>query len=187
MALANLYALRNTAGCGERMIHIKQVLESNSLLAIRGVNGVILASAPVSVWWGSCGHIELECSFRFMDLFGWNQKTLRRNAIFIMALLSLALLMHEVFGRNGYLTLRHEKKEYIRLQQQIQTVSDQNQLLEQNIHALKNNPEAVEKQARDQLHLARPGEIIYMLPGKPTAQTQASSQQIPQAQPHPTR
>jgi cell division protein FtsB len=122
-----------------------------------------------------------------MNLFGLDHKTLRRNTIFVLALLSLALLVHEVFGRNGYLTLRHEKKEYTALQQQIQTISEQNQQLEQKIHALKNSPEAVEKQARDQLHLARPGEIIYVLPDRKAARTQASSEQIPPAQTHPKR
>jgi cell division protein FtsB len=122
-----------------------------------------------------------------MNPFGWDHKTLRRNAIFVMALLSLVMLMHEIFGRNGYMTLRHEKKEYTALQQQIQTISEENQKLERKIHALKNNPEAVEKQARDQLHLAKPGEIIYMLPGKGLAQRAASSKQTSPGQNEPRR
>jgi cell division protein FtsB len=117
-----------------------------------------------------------------MTLFDWDRKTLRRNAIFVMALLSLVMLMHEIFGRNGYMTLRREKKEYNTLQRQIQTVSEENQQLEQKIHALKNNPEAVEKQARDQLRLAKPGEIIYMLPDKGLAQSPAGPQQGSPAQ-----
>ena len=117
-----------------------------------------------------------------MTLFDWDRKTLRRNAIFVMALLSLVILMHEVFGRNGYMTLRREKKEYNTLQKQIQAVSEENQQLEQKIHALKNNPEAVEKQARDQLRLAKPGEIIYMLPDKGLAQSSAGPQQHSPAQ-----
>jgi cell division protein FtsB len=121
-----------------------------------------------------------------MNFFGWDHKTLRRNAIFVMALLSLVMLMHEIFGRNGYLTLRHEKKQYSGLQQQIQTVSEENEQLEQKIHALKNNPEAVEKQARDQLHLAKPGEIIYMLPDKTLSPSSTASRQTPpgKIQPH---
>ena len=107
-----------------------------------------------------------------MNLFGWDHKTLRRNAIFVMALISLAMLMHEIFGQNGYLTLQHQKKQYNVLQQQIKTVSQQNQQLEQKIKALQSNPEAVEKQARNQLHLAKPGEIIYMLPGRKPANPQ---------------
>ncbi len=123
---------------------------------------------------------------KFMNFFDWDHKTLRRNAIFVMALLSLIMLMHEVFGSNGYLTLRHEKKEYTSLQKQIQTVSEQNKQLEQKIQALKNNPEAVEKQARDQLHLARPGEIIYMLPDKTLSPSSTASRQtLPgKGQPH---
>jgi cell division protein FtsB len=123
---------------------------------------------------------------KFTNFFGWDHKTLRRNAIFVMALLSLIMLMHEIFGRNGYLTLRHEKKEYTALQKQIQTVSEENKQIEQKIQALKNNPEAVEKQARDQLHLAKPGEIIYMLPDKTLYPSSTASRQTPpgKIQPH---
>jgi cell division protein FtsB len=117
-----------------------------------------------------------------MTLFNWDRKTLRRNAIFVMALLSLVMLMHEIFGRNGYMTLRGEKKQYNTLQKQIQAVSKENQQLEQKIHALKNNPEVVEKQARDQLRLAKPGEIIYMLPDKGLAQSSTSPPQDSPAQ-----
>lgn len=119
---------------------------------------------------------------KFVNFFDWDRKTLRRNAIFVMALLSLVLLMHEVFGRNGYMTLRREKKDYSALQQQIQKVSKENQQLEQKIHALKNNPEAIEKQARDQLRLARPGEIIYTLPDKGLAESSAGPRQASPAQ-----
>lgn len=120
-----------------------------------------------------------------MNFPDWDRKTLKRNAIFALALLSLVMFMHEIFGRNGYMTLREQKKEYRQLQQQIQTISGQNQQLEQKIHALKNNPEAVEKQARDQLHLAKPGEIIYMLPNKRPAQLQENAQQTTLGQPKP--
>ncbi|HET9177939.1 MAG TPA: septum formation initiator family protein [Terriglobia bacterium] len=121
-----------------------------------------------------------------MNLLNWDRKTLRRNALFAMALLSLVLLMHEIFGSNGYMTLRREKKDYTALQRQIQKVSIENQQLEQKIHALKNNPEAIEKQARDQLRLARPGEIIYTLPDKGLAESSAGPRQGPPAQ-TPTR
>jgi cell division protein FtsB len=122
-----------------------------------------------------------------MNFFGWDHKTFRRNAIFVMALLSLIMLMHEIFGRNGYMTLRRQKKEYSGLQKQIQAISNQNQQLEQKIKALKNNPEAVEKQARDQLHLAKPGELIYMLPDRKPAEPPTTAQQTLPAQNQPHR
>jgi len=121
-----------------------------------------------------------------MNFFGWDHKTLRRNAIFVLALLSVIMVIREIFGRNGYLTLRQQKKEYTNLQQKIRTLSQNNQELEQKINALKNNPEAIEKQARDQLHLVKPGEFVYVLPDRKQAQPPASAQQAPpgKSQPH---
>ena len=102
-----------------------------------------------------------------------------------MALVTLFILVNEIFGPNGYMTLRREKKEYTHLMQQVQTLSEQNQQLEQKINALKDNPEAVEKQARDQLHLAKPGEIIYMLPDRKSAPPATAQQTSPaHSQPH---
>lgn len=110
--------------------------------------------------------------------FSWrDHKKLKRNALFVLALLGLGIFIHEIVGQNGYLTYRKQKKEYNELQQQIQTLSQQNQELQQKIDALKNNSEAVEKQARDQLHLVRPGELIYVLPDRKAAQAQADTQQ----------
>jgi cell division protein FtsB len=119
-----------------------------------------------------------------MKLFNWDQKSFRRTAIFVMALVTLFILVNEIFGPNGYMTLRREKKEYTHLKQQVQTLSEQNQQLEQKIKALKDNPEAVEKQARDQLYLAKPGEIIYMLPDRTSAQPPGDSKQTSHAKGH---
>ncbi len=99
-----------------------------------------------------------------MKNFHWDHKPFRRNAILIMALVILALGVHELFGDHGYLALRRQKQEYKSLQQNIDALSNQNQQLEQRIKALKTNPEAIEKQARDQLHLVRPGQFVYVLP-----------------------
>ena len=122
-----------------------------------------------------------------MNLFGWDHKTLRRNAILVLALLSVVMVIHEITGRNGYLTLRRQKKEYTDLQQQIQTLSQDNQQLEQKINALKGNPEAIEKQARNQLHLVKPGEFVYVLPDKKHAQPPAPGHQTSPKQSQPRR
>ena len=122
-----------------------------------------------------------------MNLFGWDHKTLRRNAILVLALLSIVMVIHEITGRNGYLTLRRQKKEYTDLQQQIQTLSQDNQQLEQKINALKGNPEAIEKQARNQLHLVKPGEFVYVLPDKKHAQPPAPGHQTSPKQSQPRR
>ena len=118
-----------------------------------------------------------------MKLFDWDHKTIRHYAILGLALLSVVMVFHEIFGRNGYLTLQRKKKEYNSLRQKIQTLSEDNQQLEQKIKALKSNPEAIEKQARDQLHLVKPGEFVYVLPGKKQAQPTPPQASPKQAQP----
>ena len=53
----------------------------------------------------------------------------------------------------------------------------QNQQLEQDIEKLRSDPQTIERQAREQLRYARPGEVIYTLPAakpaKPAAETSA--------------
>ena len=111
--------------------------------------------------------------------FHWDHKPLRRNALLAMALVVLVLAVHELFGDHGYMALRRQQQEYNALQQNIDTLSKQNQQLEQKIKALKTNPEAIEKQARDQLHLVRPGQFVYVLPTKQPPQPPATAQNQP--------
>jgi cell division protein FtsB len=103
-----------------------------------------------------------------MNPLEWDQKTLRRNGLVILALLSIVLIVHEIFGQNGFLAMRRQAREYQTRQVQIQKLKQDNQDLEQQNKALKSDPQAIEKLAREQLHLARPGEIIYTLPQKKT-------------------
>ncbi len=95
-----------------------------------------------------------------------DRKTLYRNALFALALLTIALIIHEIFGEHGLLALRRQQKQVQSLQQQILQLQQENQQLEKEIQALKSDPKAIEKQAREQLRLARPGELIYVLPEK---------------------
>jgi cell division protein FtsB len=100
-----------------------------------------------------------------MKILRWELKSYR-GAILALVLVSVALVVHEIFGAHGYLALRRQKQQYQALQQQIQELKEQNQKLEKQIQGLKSDPHAIEKLARDQMHLARPGEIIYTLPDK---------------------
>jgi cell division protein FtsB len=101
-----------------------------------------------------------------MNPLEWDQKTLRRNAILVLALLSIVLIVHEIFGQNGYLVMRRQAREVQARKAQIQKLTQANQQLEHQVKALKTDPEAIEKLAREQMHMARPGEIIYTLPQK---------------------
>ncbi len=101
-----------------------------------------------------------------LDRIRLPQAVVRRAVVFALALVLAFLFMHEVFGDNGLLALRRQKLEYESLQRQIQQLQEENQKLEQQIKALKSDPKAIEQKAREQLRLARPGEIILTLPEK---------------------
>ncbi len=96
----------------------------------------------------------------------WERSTTARNAGLALILACVALLVHEVFGEHGLLALRHQRKEVELLQQRIQQLQQENQKLEQQNKALKSDTKAIEKLAREQMRLAHPGELIYMLPEK---------------------
>jgi cell division protein FtsB len=115
-----------------------------------------------------------------MKKSGWQRGTNSRNIVLSLILVCVVLIVHEIFGEHGLLALRHQRQEYESLQREIRQLQEENQKLEQQIKALKSDPKAVEKQAREQLRLARPGEIIYTLPEKdPKTQPPAAGENQP--------
>jgi cell division protein FtsB len=101
--------------------------------------------------------------------------TLYRNGILVLLLASIALIVHNIFGQNGFLALRRQQKELHTLQLDIQHLTQDNEQLEKNIKALKSDPAAVERLAREQMHLVKPGEKIYILPEHDPASTPPAS------------
>ena len=81
-----------------------------------------------------------------------------------VGLLACLLAYHVLFGANGMVAWEHKRAEYRQLQQQIDDLQKQNQQLSEHIKALKSDPQAIEKEAREQLRYARPGEVIYLMP-----------------------
>jgi cell division protein FtsB len=44
--------------------------------------------------------------------------------------------------------------------------------MRQQVERLNTDPEAIEREAREKLHYAKPGEVIYALPAQPRGQAQ---------------
>ncbi len=101
-----------------------------------------------------------------MTDFRWQNARFRRATLLALVLVAIALTVHEIFGDHGYMALRRRRQELESLQQQVKDLQQKNELLEEQIKALKSDPRAVEKLAREQMKLAKPGEIIYVLPDK---------------------
>lgn len=102
-------------------------------------------------------------------------RKLLATAIFVIA---ISLCAHILMGNNGWITYRQKKVEYQKLQQDLQSMDDENRRLDSKIKGLKSDPKAIEKEAREQLRYVKPGEVIYLLPEAPA---QHSAQLSPQA------
>jgi cell division protein FtsB len=66
-----------------------------------------------------------------------------------------------VFGANGLMDYRQKRRESRELDRQIKALQEQNGGMEQEIKALKDDPQTIEKEARERLRYARPGEVVY--------------------------
>ena len=88
----------------------------------------------------------------------------RRLATAGVAMLAAWLFLHVMFGANGMVIYRSKRTERQKLQADIDKLQKENDLYVQQIRSLQNDPKAIEKEAREQLHYARPGEVVYVPP-----------------------
>ena len=84
-----------------------------------------------------------------------------------IAAATVLLFVHVVFGANGMVVYKQKKAEYQALQKSVQQLQQENERSIQQVQALKNNQSAIEKEAREQLGYARPGEYVYVPPTLP--------------------
>jgi cell division protein FtsB len=102
----------------------------------------------------------------------------RKNARQILGLALFALLVHDIFGAHGFIAMRRTQKEIEQVREQIGKLNNENKSLSSQVNSLKTDPKAIERIAREEMGLARPGEIIYKLPdsAKPGDPQKADSQ-----------
>ena len=91
---------------------------------------------------------------------------LRRNVRQILCLAVFALLAHDVFGPHGFIAMRRTQKEIEQIQEQIGKMNDENKSLAEQVTSLKSDPKTIERIAREEMGLARPGEMIFKIPAK---------------------
>ena len=95
-----------------------------------------------------------------LQVYGWR----RRLATISVAVLAVSLFVHVMFGANGMVVYRQKRAEYEALQKQIADTQRDNDFYTQQIQGLKSDRSAIEKEAREQLGYARPGEYVYVPP-----------------------
>ena len=96
---------------------------------------------------------------------------LRQHGRALLGLLVLVLVVHDIFGTHGFLAMRRTQSEIKKVQAALEQLNKENLDLEQEVKELKSDPRKIENIAREELGLARPGEVIIKIP---------LSQQVPQ-------
>lgn len=74
---------------------------------------------------------------------------------------------HVIFGQNGLTAYRNKRHDLRDLQAEVKTLQRENSQLQGHVDRLTSDPNAIEHQAREDLHYTRPGEVIVTMPNDP--------------------
>lgn len=114
----------------------------------------------------------------FAEQFG---AFVRRNLMwFLVAGLTL-LVLQDIFGTHGVLAMRRSQQQAADIQKEIDQLNQENQKLQDRARSLKSDPAAIERIAREEIGLARPGEYIFKIP--PTNRDSQTPASRPSTQP----
>jgi cell division protein FtsB len=101
---------------------------------------------------------------RLRPLFAWLYHSRRRLATAGVILLTAWLSLHVLFGANGMVVYQQKRAEYQQLEKKRRELQAENDLYTSRVKRLNDDPKMLEKEAREQLRYARPGEVIYVGP-----------------------
>lgn len=108
------------------------------------------------------------------SLSGQLASFLRRNLSWLLGLALALLLLQDIFGTHGLVAMRRSQKNAAQIQQEINHIDEENQQLQDRVKSLKSDPTAIERIAREEMGLARPGEYIFKISPKPPESSDAA-------------
>ena len=124
----------------------------------RGLHLLAEKHAPVAEAWA------VRLATRLRPRLAVVYQVRRKIATAAVLLLTAWLFAHVMLGANGMVVYRQKKTEYQSLQKEIDGLQKETDTYTSRVKALKTDPKAIEQEAREQLHYARPGEVIYVTP-----------------------
>ena len=84
----------------------------------------------------------------------------------IFFLITLLVLFFTATGKHGVLHLQKINNEVAILEEENRRLESEILDLKNKIYAIQNSDEAIEKAAREELGLSKPGEVVYIFPKK---------------------
>ncbi len=94
---------------------------------------------------------------------GWFYRMRRVLATLCIGVLAIFIAYKVIFGANGMKVYEDKRAEAVRLQQQINDEKMKNEQLQHRVDSLqREDPDAIEKEAREQLGYVKPGEVVLV-------------------------
>ena len=105
------------------------------------------------------------------------QGLVSRIAVGVFGLLTVAMILLAVFDDRGAIALREQRQKRDDLSAGIAAATQQNADLRKEVGDLRSNRREIERRAREQMMLVKPGEIVIQMPKKqpPRKQTPAKN------------
>lgn len=104
---------------------------------------------------------------RTRPVWTWVALEWRRLGTVAAVALILGLMLHAMFGANGMVAYQQKHAEVQSLKAEVDRLQKENEESAARIRALKSDPKAIEKEAREQFGYTRPGEVVYVSPATP--------------------
>ena len=92
------------------------------------------------------------------------QQAIRRASFLALGLVAAGLTVRAVIGEGGLMDAHRARVELARIHAEVEKWEQRNAVLEARIRALRTDPSAIERIARERLDWVRPGEITYLFP-----------------------
>ena len=92
------------------------------------------------------------------------QGVIVRIALGVFGLLTVAMLLLAVFNDKGALQVHAQANKLSAIESEITNLGAENKQLNDEIQALRSDPTTIEKFAREELKLVKPGEIVLVTP-----------------------
>ena len=89
-----------------------------------------------------------------------------RVGLGVFGLMTLAALVLTLVSDRGLLEVRTKAARLLEIEQQIQELEAENSSLVEEIRSLRSDPLEIERRAREELKLVRPGEVTLMAPSE---------------------
>jgi cell division protein FtsB len=110
----------------------------------------------------------------------------QRCLLYGLALLIILLSLYTIIGERGALHLWRLRAEKTKLDEQNYRLQRDNEALRQRISRLRNDNFYLEKLAREELNLVRPGEVIYRFPPAESRKSRATALSEPPSESRPS-